>query len=83
MNILSSASRIGLLAAGLALTSGISIAQQAAPPRGPEAQEALNRLPDNVGTGRFAAMKEEVASLPDHVVYPRKIWHHCVRSSSV
>lgn len=28
-----------------------------------------NKLPDPPGTGRFAAMKEEVASLPKHVVY--------------
>jgi hypothetical protein len=26
-------------------------------------------IPDTPGTGKFAAMKEEVASLPDHVVY--------------
>src|SRR5687767_7716474 len=25
--------------------------------------------PDTTGTGRFPALKEEVASLPDHVVY--------------
>jgi hypothetical protein len=37
-------------------------------------QEALNRRPDNVGTGSFAAMKEEVSSLPEHVVYrPRDL----------
>lgn len=28
-----------------------------------------NRLPDTPGTGRFPAMKEEVPSLPNHVVY--------------
>jgi dienelactone hydrolase len=28
-----------------------------------------NKLPDPPGTGRFPAMKEEVASLPKHVVY--------------
>jgi hypothetical protein len=28
-----------------------------------------NKLPDPPGTGRFAALKEEVASLPQHVVY--------------
>lgn len=43
-------------------------AQGAAPP-GPPPMAATNALPDNVGTGRFPAMKEEVASLPDHVVY--------------
>ena len=47
------------------------LAQPAAPDR-----EALQRqteenykLPDSPGTGRFAAMKEEVASLPKHTVY--------------
>ncbi len=36
--------------------------------------EELNKQPDPAGTGRFAAMKEEVASLPDHVVYrPRDL----------
>lgn len=34
--------------------------------------EELNKQPDPAGTGRFAAMKEEVASLPDHVVYRPK-----------
>ena len=28
-----------------------------------------NSRPDTPGTGRFPAMKEEVASLPGHVVY--------------
>ena len=47
----------------------------AAPPPTPEQQAAArqiaenNKLPDPPGTGRFAAMKEEVASLPKHVVY--------------
>ncbi len=30
---------------------------------------ANNRLPDPSGTGRFAALKEELSSLPEHVVY--------------
>ena len=34
-----------------------------------EAQERFNATPDTKGTGPFAAMKEEVTSLPDHVVY--------------
>ena len=38
-------------------------------PAAAERQAALNKLPDSPGTGRFAARKEEVASLPDHVVY--------------
>lgn len=37
-------------------------------------QEEQNRRPDNIGTGQFAAMKEEVASLPAHTVYrPQKL----------
>lgn len=34
-----------------------------------EAQERYNAMPDTKGTGPFAALKEEVPSLPDHVVY--------------
>jgi len=30
--------------------------------------EELNKQPDSVGSGRFAAMKEEIAALPEHVV---------------
>jgi len=30
---------------------------------------AFNKLPDTPGTGPFPALKEEVASLPDHVIY--------------
>jgi hypothetical protein len=37
-------------------------------------RQRLNALPDTPGTGPFAAMKEEVATLPDHVVYrPRDL----------
>src|SRR6185437_14272715 len=37
-------------------------------------QAELNKRPDTPGTGRFPAMKEEVASLPRHVVYrPRDL----------
>ena len=32
-------------------------------------QAALNALPDSPGSGRFPARKEQVVSLPDHVVY--------------
>jgi len=32
-------------------------------------QEENNKLPDPAGTGRYSATKEEVASLPKHVVY--------------
>jgi hypothetical protein len=39
-----------------------------------ERQAAINALPDTPGSGRFAAMKEEIASLPRHVVYrPRNL----------
>lgn len=31
--------------------------------------ERLNSAPDTPGTGRFPALKEEVASLPDHTIY--------------
>jgi hypothetical protein len=37
-----------------------------------ERQAELNKRPDTPGTGRFPAMKEEVASLPRHVVYRPK-----------
>jgi hypothetical protein len=52
-------------------------AQQPAPP--PVDRAALerqaaenNKRPDTPGTGRFPAMKEEVASLPRHVIYRPK-----------
>jgi len=36
--------------------------------------EERNRQPDNIGTGPYPAMKEEVASLPAHVIYrPRNL----------
>jgi hypothetical protein len=35
-------------------------------------QAELNKRPDTPGTGRFPAMKEEVATLPKHVVYRPK-----------
>jgi dienelactone hydrolase len=34
-----------------------------------EAQERFNKVPDTKGSGPFAALKEEVSSLPNHVVY--------------
>jgi hypothetical protein len=37
-----------------------------------ERQAEINKLPDTPGTGRFAAMKEEVPSLPRHVIYRPK-----------
>ena len=55
----------------------VTIAQQpAAPPpvdrAALERQAEINARPDTPGSGRFAAMKEEVASLPRHVVYRPK-----------
>ena len=35
----------------------------------PPDMEAINKRPDNAGTGPYAAIKEEVATLPAHVVY--------------
>ncbi len=69
-------SMTAVLAAGLA---SVAFAQGAAPaPGAPGAgvnqadaqrrQQEQNSRPDNVGTGKFAAMKEEVASLPAHVI---------------
>jgi hypothetical protein len=55
---------------------GAAAAQQATPPPANQAaaarQAEINKRPDTPGTGRFAAMKEEVASLPRHVVYRPK-----------
>ncbi len=62
--LLSSAA--GLLAATVSAQPPASAGQRAA------IAEMLARqaaMPDTPGTGRFPAMKEEVASLPDHVVY--------------
>ena len=54
----------------------VALAQQpAAPPvdrAALERQAEINKQPDTPGTGHFAAMKEEVASLPKHVVYRPK-----------
>ena len=50
----------------------VALAQQpAAPPvdrAALERQAEINKQPDTPGTGLFAAMKEEVASLPRHVL---------------
>jgi dienelactone hydrolase len=62
-----------LLAIAAALALGMTAAAQQAPPVDRAAADRQvaenNKLPDPRGTGRFAAMKEEVASLPKHVVY--------------
>jgi hypothetical protein len=68
-----------LVAAVATAVAAVASAAQppAAPPPPTAAQRAeqaaqrerQERLPDTPGTGRFPALKEEVASLPDHVVY--------------
>jgi hypothetical protein len=63
-----------------ACVSTLVAAQQPAQPPAPrqpdpaalERQAEINKRPDTPGTGRFPAMKEEVASLPRHVVYRPK-----------
>jgi len=60
-----------------ACVSTLVAAQQPAPapqpdPAALERQAELNRRPDTPGSGRFAAMKEEIAALPRHVVYRPK-----------
>jgi hypothetical protein len=65
------------LALALAITCVTAVAaQQPAPPpvdrAALERQAEINKQPDTPGTGRFPAMKEEVASLPRHVVYRPK-----------
>jgi dienelactone hydrolase len=76
MSSLSSARRSGsFLVAVLGLGTGLALAQQPAPaaaPPGPPQMAEINKLPDNVGTGHYPALKEEVASLPAHVVYRPK-----------
>jgi len=51
----------------------VTAAQQPAPPpadrAAAERRAAIDAQPDTPGTGRFPAMKEEVASLPRHVIY--------------
>jgi len=69
-------SRPMALAVAAACVSTLVAAQQPAPPQPDPAalarQAELNKRPDTPGTGRFAAMKEDVASLPRHVVYRPK-----------
>jgi len=64
------------LAVVTACVTTLAAAQQPAPPQPDPAalarQAELNNRPDTPGTGRFAAVKEEVASLPRHVVYRPK-----------
>jgi hypothetical protein len=62
------------MAIALVLLASLAGAQPPAPPApdraAAERQMAENnRRPDTPGTGRYAAVKEEVAALPKHVVY--------------
>ncbi len=65
---------VAAVMAGVSLTT--AAAQQPAVPAvdraALERQAEINARPDTPGSGRFAAMKEEVASLPRHVVYRPK-----------
>jgi hypothetical protein len=65
--------RLLVLAVATVAIGVVVAAQQPAPPADPaaarERQAEINKRPDTPGTGRFPAMKEEVASLPRHVVY--------------
>jgi hypothetical protein len=61
----------------IAAISGVALSCWAAQPTQTEAQRTQEaaerarheRMPDTPGTGRFPAMKEEAASLPNHVLY--------------
>lgn len=75
--------RVIVWAVGVAVamwsTTAVAVGQRAAPSReqAAAARAAAARaaeisratMPDTPGTGRFPAIKEEVGSLPDHVVY--------------
>ena len=62
-------------ATALWFAPGITLAQSAAPSADERARamtemrERQNATPDTPGTGAHAAIKESVATLPDHVVY--------------
>jgi hypothetical protein len=64
------------VAVGVTCVTAVATAQQPAPPpvdrAALERQTESNKRPDSPGTGRFAAIKEEVSSLPRHVVYRPK-----------
>jgi hypothetical protein len=64
------------VAVGSACIAVVAAAQQPAPSPADRAalerQAENNKRPDTPGTGRFAAMKEEVTSLPRHVIYRPK-----------
>jgi hypothetical protein len=67
--------RFAVAAFAATCLASLAVAQPAVPDAAAaQRAEELNRQPDNIGTGPFPAMKEEVASLPDHVVYrPRDL----------
>ena len=68
-------SRPLLIAVATTCVTVVALGQQPAQPPDPAAlarQAEINARPDSPGTGRFPAMKEEVASLPRHVVYRPK-----------
>ena len=65
-------SRLMTAVASMLLLSGTAAAQ--APPLPDFAairaeQEAFNKMPDSVGTGKYPALKEVVPSLANHVIY--------------
>jgi hypothetical protein len=66
---------LALLVATGCMTAATRAQQPAQPPvdrAALERQAAINKQPDTPGTGRFPAMKEEVTSLPKHVIYRPK-----------
>ena len=70
-----SVTKLTVCAAGLlSLSAGFGFAQTPPMPAFDPAKmhaevEAFNKKPDNVGTGQYPALKEMVASLPNHVIY--------------
>jgi hypothetical protein len=72
--------RFALTTCAAICATALAAAQQppAAAPVDRAAQERqaaeLNARPDTPGSGRFAAIKEEVPSLPRHVVYRPWVW---------
>ena len=67
------AGRIAQITAGALALLHVSAWSQSEPaPSGPGVQrnaQEQSDVPDTKGSGRFPALKEEVASLPRHVVY--------------
>ena len=59
-----------VLTFGMGLTYGQTPTTPAFDPAKMRAElESYNKKPDTVGTGRYPALKEMVASLPNHVIY--------------